>query len=101
METWAAVIKLRSQRRIGEISKTLEKAPGSRADNPLPAGGTRFKGDTLKAAGISTSSANRCEEISVIPEEAFEAYMAAKAEKKQPVSARDEEALLAVLLAMD
>ncbi len=53
----AAKIKLRAQRRIGEISKTLEKIQtvgGGKVG--MPSGG-KPKRDVLKSAGLSTSAA--------------------------------------------
>ena len=66
LETAAAEIKLRARRRIGEISKTLEKAhkTGRGSKVQIPSGGKSTR-DTLKAAGISTSAAQRCEKIAV------------------------------------
>ena len=69
LETAAAEIKLRAQRRIGKISKTLEKGRGKGKGQVLPTGG-KYKNQTLKAAGLSTSAANRCEKIASIPDKA-------------------------------
>ena len=83
--TSAAEIKLRAPRRIGEISKTLEKAhkTGRGSKVRIPSGG-KSKSYTLKAAGISTSTANRCEKISDIPAETFDSFIAGKRDKNQP-----------------
>ena len=44
--------RARAQRKLGEISKTLEKAPsGPGRGKRLPSGGKPFKRDTLKSAG--------------------------------------------------
>ena len=88
LETTCAEIKLRAQRRIGEISKELEKAPSGRAAVSLPASG-KSKKDTLKSAGISTSAAQRYEEISDVEEKDFETYVDGKKKKNQPVSAKE------------
>ena len=69
-------IKLRARRRIGEISKTLEKGTGRPSKKIIPGGGKNSKRDTLKAAGISTSAAQRCEKIADIPEKTFEDFTA-------------------------
>ena len=50
----------RAQQRIGEISKALEKVQtigGGKVGMPTSG---KPKRDVLKAAGISTSAANRC-----------------------------------------
>ncbi len=53
----AAEIKLRAQRRIGEISANLETAKANQSAAQIPTGGK--KSDELKAAGLSTSTAHR------------------------------------------
>lgn len=91
LDVWMSEIKLRACTRIGELSRGLEKA-GARGRGPvsLPSRGKR-KADILADAGISTSSAQRYEEIAGGPTEqgqrtagaAAEAYFAkAKAENK-------------------
>lgn len=77
METWAAEIKLRAQRRLGEMSAKLEKAPGEGGHNrkALPNGGKSVKAATLKKAKVSTSEAHRCEQIASIPEEEFDEHI--------------------------
>lgn len=59
MEIWLSEVKLRARRRIGEITKDLDKA-ANQHESALPSGG-KTKNQTLKQAGISTSTANRCE----------------------------------------
>jgi hypothetical protein len=54
-------IKLRACQRIGEISRDLEKAEAHGGKICLPSDG-KSKSDTLAAAWISTSTANRYEE---------------------------------------
>jgi hypothetical protein len=84
-------IKLRATRRIGEISRELEKAPhgpgrGKKGKKSLPTGDKAFKAETLKAAGISTSLAHRCEQIASIPNEKFEGYITKKREAREPTT---------------
>jgi hypothetical protein len=56
-------IRLRACVRIGEISKELDKSKGgSNPQSTLPIDG-KSKEQQLKEAGISTSSANRYEEL--------------------------------------
>ena len=57
----AAEIKLRAQRRIGEISANLETAKANQSTAQIPTGGK--KRDVLKAAGLSTSTAHRYVEL--------------------------------------
>jgi len=57
LETWAAEIKLRANRRIGELSAALEKRSGRPTSNghkKLPRSGS-FKLTTLAEAGIRPS----------------------------------------------
>jgi hypothetical protein len=89
LETYAAEIKLRAQRKLGELSAALEKPQKQAGDGRFTTAGKTAKNKVLKAAGISTSAAHRCEQIAAIPEETIEAYIADKREKKQPVHARD------------
>jgi len=74
METWAAEIKLRAQRRIGEISRELEKArpAGGKGNVVLPQCGST-KTAALQAAGLTPQAAHRCEQIAAIPERRREA----------------------------
>ncbi len=59
LETWAAEIKLRAQRRLGGMSRELEKAhkAGRGDDVQLPTTG-KSKAATLKAASVPTSTAH-------------------------------------------
>ena len=84
MELWLSEIKVRADRRIGEISKGLEKAKSNQNTAQLPSGGK--KRDVLKEAGISTSAANRCEQIAEIPEDEFEQEVELAKETKKPVT---------------
>jgi hypothetical protein len=96
LEVWAAEIKLRAQIRIGEISRELEKAKpggavngkkgGSKID--LPSGGMS-KNETLKAAGLTTQVASRCERLASVPEQKVEAILEEKKEKGKPVTTND------------
>lgn len=85
LEQWAAEIKLRAQRAIGEISAALEKQKGG--FGILPPGG-KYKTEALAEAGISTSTAHRYEQLAAIPEPAVEAYIARSKEAGKPVSAK-------------
>jgi len=70
LETWAAEIKLRANRRIGELSAGLEKTQGARSDKQLlPLNGRSLKLATLAAAGIRQQQASRCERLASVPAE--------------------------------
>lgn len=88
LERWVAEIKLRATRRIGELSRDLEKAPrgGLGGTSKLPNGG---KNAVLKAAGISTSAAHRAEQLATIPEKQFEEYIAKRTAAGRPVTFDD------------
>lgn len=92
MEVWLAEMKLRARRRIGEISRELaterEKDEQGRL---LPSGGKQDKGGILAQAGISTSTANRCEKVAEIPEEEFEQVIEQAKEENKPVTYADVE----------
>jgi len=90
MEAWLSWIKLRARRRIGEITRELEKAPrgGSGGTSKNPSGG---KKETLKQAGLSTSVANRCEKVAEIDESEFEAVIREAKDKGKPITYADVE----------
>ena len=93
MEQWLSEIRLRADLRIGEISLELEKAklgsePGRRGGNGLPLGGIP-KNEALKAAGLSTQEASRCERLASIPPEKVEALVAEKKAEGKPVTTKE------------
>lgn len=89
MEVQVAEIRLRALRRLGELSKELEKADQSERgqDGRFPTAGKTAKADTLREAGISTSAAHRCEQLADVPQEEFEGYLAEQRDAKEPASA--------------
>lgn len=96
MERWAADIKIRAERRIGQISNLLERKPAGKLKRDLVAPGAtksrqnnEGKIETLKRAGITQRSANRAEQIAKIPEEEFESFLADKKAQREPVLAKD------------
>lgn len=70
----ATEIKLRAERRFGEVSKGLEKAPkGWEAKNlKLNSVEVKSKSKTLAAVGVSPQMANTYEKVADVPEEIFE-----------------------------
>jgi hypothetical protein len=84
MEAWCAEIKLRAVRRIGQLSKELEKVETAGPSTVrLPASG-KPKAAVLKEAGLSTSTAHRCEQVAEVPEQRFEAQIAAARKANRP-----------------
>jgi hypothetical protein len=76
-ERKACEIRLRAERRAGQISKTLNKAPGARTDIEPLSHGERgsTKQEALEAAGVSVNQAHRWEKLADIPEDQFEASL--------------------------
>lgn len=84
LEVWTAEIRLRAMRRLGELSRELEKAPRvqnlSRRRGAATSEGKRA---ALEAAGVSKDVAHRCERLAAMPEEEVERRVAgARARKK-------------------
>ena len=91
MECWLAEIKIRAGRRIGEISRGLQTSKGGQNPNStLPVGG-KSKNKSLEEAGLTTSVANRLEQLSDIPEPEFEELIAESKEKDRPITFQDVE----------
>ena len=85
LEQWAAEIKFRAQRAIGELSSALETQKGG--FGIVPTGG-KHKAEVLADAGISTSTANRYEKLAAVPEPVIEEIIAKSKEIGKPVSAK-------------
>lgn len=73
----AAEIKLRAQRRMGEILAETVRRGRPRKGN----GGVTFLPD-----GISKMQSSRCQKIASVPEAAFERHMAQRKDKEEAVS---------------
>jgi hypothetical protein len=84
LELSVAEIRLRAQRRIGELSRDLDRVQGENLPNVSPSGHSG-KRATLAAAGVSKSQAHRCEQIAAVPADAFEALLATARERKRPL----------------
>lgn len=85
LEQWAAEIKLRAQRAIGELSAALATQQGG--FGIVPTGG-KHKAEVLAEAGISTSAANRYEKLAAIPAPVIEDIIAKSKELGKPVSVK-------------
>ncbi len=85
LEQWAAEIKLRAQRAIGELSAALPTQNGG--FGIVPTGG-KHKAEVLADAGISTSAANRYEKLAAIADAAIEAFIAKSKLDGKPVSVK-------------
>jgi hypothetical protein len=76
-ERRACEIRLRAERKAGELSKKIDKSPGGRPAKTLPTmGRVSTKQETLAAAGVSVRQAERWEKLADVPEEQFEAALA-------------------------
>jgi len=72
----AEEIKLRAERRAGELLKDQEKAQGRRTD--LVVGYDQVKNPTLKEQGIEKDQSSNWQRIASIPEKEFEEYINTK-----------------------
>jgi hypothetical protein len=76
-ERRACEIRLRSERKVGQLSAKLEKSPGARTDlQPSPMIGRGSKSDALRNAGISPRQAEDWEKLGRVPADEFEAALA-------------------------
>jgi hypothetical protein len=76
-ERQACEIRLRAERKAGELSAKLEKAPGARTDKPraiMDRGWT--KAEQLKTAGVSPRQAKQWEKLAAVPESEFKQALA-------------------------
>ena len=69
MQNAIAEIKLRAERRAGELLAEMERAQGNRSD---------LTSNAIENAGIARITAHRWQEIASIPEEKFEQHIAEK-----------------------
>lgn len=86
LELWLADIRIRAERRMGEMTLLLPKASGCNLANVGPRDHPG-KREVLKAAGISTASANRYEQVAKVDEHVFEELLSASRERGVPISA--------------
>jgi hypothetical protein len=89
---WMSEIRLRAIAQIGKISKELEKAEYTKGHGTVIPSSGKYKAEQLADAGISTSTANRYEQLAAPDEQlapavesALENYFAkAATEDKEP-----------------
>lgn len=77
-----AEIKIRCERVIGQMTREIEGAQGATSLHA----GKKFKREELKAAGLSSVAAHRCEKIADVPEDAFEAEVVNLAQKDKELT---------------
>ena len=79
-ERRACEIRLRSERKAGQLARQLEKSQGKRTDKPqpLPTMGRGSKTEALRKAGVSPKQAEQWQALAAIPDEQFEAALADK-----------------------
>jgi hypothetical protein len=76
-ERQACEIRLRAERRCGQLTTEMITAPGRRSDLTSPQHAERLtKAEQLAGAGISTDQAERWERVAAIPAEQFETDIA-------------------------
>ena len=80
------MIRVRAKRRIGELSAALETDAGRPTKNSSQAWEELPKAQQLKAAGLSTSEAHRCEQLAAVPIQEFEATLAEHRDEQQAVT---------------
>lgn len=87
-DSWMSEIRIRAQRRVGELCSLLHKSTGDNLPNVV---GPRHSGkrEVLKAAGLSKDIANRCEQLARVPQETFEALIKAKRDDLKPILAKE------------
>lgn len=75
MIRWATEIKVRAERRMGELLREMDKHPGGgpgrgkKNQSPPP---TSFSGATLKSLGLTKQQSSDAQKLAAIPEPEFE-----------------------------
>ncbi len=81
MITWATELKVRAERRAGELLKTMPKNPGARGSGSNQHEVRFSKGTTpptIASQGISKKDSMRWQQLAAVPEEQFEAAIATR-----------------------
>jgi len=89
MELWVAEIKLRANRRFGELSKQIDKSKAGGAGGGRAHSDVATKAEVLNSVGVNSGEASRCEKIASIPEEKFQAVIDSAKEHNKPVTYAD------------
>ncbi len=95
LESMAAEIRVRAERRAGQLlSERVKSTGGDRAGRRPKLGGPRRRPpknppETLRDLGISKHESSLWQQTAAVPEEEFEALIAKRKGKKQPVSSVD------------
>lgn len=77
MILWATEIKVRAERRCGELTMQIECAPGGAGMHKDKSSNDRkSKAQVLAEMGVSVQNANRYEQLAAMPPEHFEAVVA-------------------------
>ena len=74
---WVTEIKVRAERKAGELTREIDRRPGIRTSSH---DATRSKEKVLASLGISKQTANRWEKLAAVPETQFEQAIAAAKE---------------------
>lgn len=78
-ETQACRIRLRAERRMGELLATMEKAKGTRGAGRPPKGGRTEQppkdSRTLKQLGLTKDESARAQQLAAVPADEFEAAL--------------------------
>jgi hypothetical protein len=93
LEVDAAEIRIRAERRLGELIAAQKAGPGLAKPGVKPSGNSvvaddRIQTPTLAEAGISKDLSSRAQKLAAVPEEEFEAELAAKRERDREEGAR-------------
>lgn len=83
----AAEIRLRAERRLGELTKEMERASGGRPGKTARESREVSKGAALKAAGIKQQDASKWERLADIDPADFEDYVAETRAKGERITA--------------
>lgn len=96
LEVDAAEIRIRAERRLGELIAAQKAGPGlakgvrmaGGGESPVVVRDDRRETPTLAEAGISKDLSSRAQKLAAVPEEEFEAELAAKRERDREEGAR-------------
>ena len=72
----AAEIKIRAERRAGELLEKIERTPPKSRNSRHAGGKSETYSDTIKSAGIPETSARRWQKEASVPEPIFESFVA-------------------------